>query len=83
VTSVNEYDGGVMLQCDVSHKIFRTETVLDVMKEIKRKCSQGAFRVELEKALLGAVVFTGYNYNTYKVDDIVKRLIGEDFFRVP
>lgn len=31
VTAVDEYEGGVMLLTDVSHRVLRTETVLDVM----------------------------------------------------
>jgi len=31
VTTVDEYEGGVMLQTDVSHRVLRTETVLNVM----------------------------------------------------
>ena len=31
VTSVKEYDGGLMCLVDTTHKVLRTETVLDVM----------------------------------------------------
>jgi aubergine-like protein len=74
---VNEHEGGLMLMCDISHKIFRTETVVDVMKELKRKAGS-AFRIELEKTLIGSIVFTSYNANTYKVDEIVRHF--KDFW---
>ena len=31
ITAIQEYEGGLMLLTDVSHKVLRTETVLDVM----------------------------------------------------
>ena len=31
VTSISRYAGGLMLLCDVSHRVLRTETALNVM----------------------------------------------------
>ena len=31
VTTVDEYDGGLLLMCDVSHKVLRQETAYDIM----------------------------------------------------
>jgi len=31
VTTVSEYNGGLLLMCDVSHKVLRQETAYDVM----------------------------------------------------
>lgn len=31
VTAIADYEGGVMLLTDVSHRVLRTETVLDIM----------------------------------------------------
>ena len=31
MTSVDNFHGGVLLQCDVSHRVLRTESALDVM----------------------------------------------------
>ena len=55
VTAVDEYEGGLMLQCDVSHRVLRTETAHDILK----KCARSAnVYDEFEKALLGATVLT-------------------------
>lgn len=31
VTSIDEYDGGLLLMCDVSHKVLREQTAYNVM----------------------------------------------------
>lgn len=31
VTTVEEYEGGLLLMCDVSHKVLRNETAYDIM----------------------------------------------------
>lgn len=31
VTAVDAFEGGIMLNCDISHKVLRTQTVLDLM----------------------------------------------------
>jgi len=69
VTSVQEFEGGVMLCCDVSHKVLRTQTAYQLIKDVvaqKPADMQGS----VLKALLGAVVLTRYNNKCYKVDDI-------------
>eukprot|EP00092_Neocalanus_flemingeri_P023338 GFUD01025304.1.p1 GENE.GFUD01025304.1~~GFUD01025304.1.p1 ORF type:complete len:970 (+),score=314.12 GFUD01025304.1:89-2998(+) len=69
VTSVQQFEGGVMLCCDVSHKVLRTQTAYQLLKDVvaqKPADMQGS----VLKALLGAVVLTRYNNKCYKVDDI-------------
>ena len=58
-----------MLCCDVSHKVLRTQTAYQLIKDVvaqKPADMQGS----VLKALLGAVVLTRYNNKCYKVDDI-------------
>uniref|UniRef100_A0A0K2TEK4 Uncharacterized protein n=1 Tax=Lepeophtheirus salmonis TaxID=72036 RepID=A0A0K2TEK4_LEPSM len=69
ITSVNELDGGLVLQCDVSHRVLRTETVLDVFKDISMR-RRGDFKNESIKSLVGSVVLTRYNCKTYRIDEI-------------
>jgi len=69
VTAVQQYEGGVMLCCDVSHKVLRTQTAYQLLKDVvnqKPSDVQGA----VLKALLGSIVLTRYNNKCYKVDDI-------------
>ena len=69
VTAVQEFEGGIMLCCDVSHKVLRTQTAYDLMKDVfaqKPADIQGS----VLKALLGSIVLTRYNNKCYKIDDI-------------
>lgn len=70
ITAISEQDGGLMLLADASHRVLRTETVLDVMQNIVNRNAQG-FRDEVIRTLVGTVVLTRYNNKTYRVDDIV------------
>ena len=59
VTRIDEKEGGLMLTCDVSHRILRTETAYDVILELKRSRDQTmSFVSRINKALLGQVVLT-------------------------
>ena len=69
VTAVHEYEGGVMLCLDVSHKVLRSSTAYDLLQDVYKK-DKDNLRVNAVKALLGAVVLTKYNNRTYKIDDV-------------
>ncbi|XP_067935412.1 piwi-like protein Ago3 isoform X2 [Watersipora subatra] len=72
VTTVEEYDGGLLLMCDVSHKVLREQTAYGVMNDIFQNPNipAGEKRTRVVKALIGKSVITRYNNKTYKVDDI-------------
>nr|BAG69146.1 Piwi [Botryllus primigenus] len=74
MTSILRYEHGVMMCAEVSHKLMRKDTVLDVINWIygqcERKRSLASFRDECKKFLIGQIVLTRYNNNTYRVDDI-------------
>jgi len=71
VTSIRQHEKNVLLCCEISNKILRTDTVLDQMEELHRRGgSTTSFRSTVEKALLGAIVMTRYNNKTYRVDEI-------------
>jgi aubergine-like protein len=61
---------GVLLNVDIVHKVLRTDTVLDLIMEIKNRGSRGDPRDEIKKTLIGTTILTTYNKRTYKVDDI-------------
>jgi len=69
VTAVDEYESGLLLQLDVSHRVLRTETVRDFLAGLKRR-GVTDLKSEAEKSLLGTSVLTRYNNKSYKVDDI-------------
>jgi len=72
----NQYAAGTMLNVDVSHKILRTETVLDFMYNLRDSLARGPrgkgpdFHTKCSEELLGHIVLTRYNNRTYRVDGI-------------
>ena len=56
VTAIDHYEGGLLLQCDISHRVLRTETVRDALTTLKKK--GGDLKTEAEKALLGVSILT-------------------------
>jgi len=69
VTAVQEFEGGIMLCCDVSHKVLRTQTAYDLIKDVFAQKMPDS-RAAVTKALLGAVILTKYNNKCYRIDDI-------------
>ncbi|CAB3369856.1 Hypothetical predicted protein [Cloeon dipterum] len=69
VTAIDEHEGGLLLCCDTSSKVLRTQTVLELMYEVSMAKKQH-FQTELKNILLGACVLTRYNNRLYRVDDV-------------
>ncbi|KAH8270159.1 hypothetical protein KR018_004992 [Drosophila ironensis] len=69
VTAVDEYKGGLMLCCDVSHRVLCQQTVLDMLVDIHQK-NASRYQEFIRKALVGNIVLTRYNNRTYKINDI-------------
>ncbi|XP_015196795.2 piwi-like protein 2 [Lepisosteus oculatus] len=62
-------DGGLYLSVDVTHKVLRNDSVLDIMNVVYQQ-SRESFQDECTKELIGSIVMTRYNNRTYRVDDI-------------
>lgn len=69
-TAVNIHDGGVLMVCETTHKVVRSETVYDVLKELATNKDRERFQDDARRELNGAIVLTGYNNKTYRIDDI-------------
>lgn len=73
VTSVDEFEGGLMLMVDVSHRVLCETTVYDLLRRIHNSASQHPnqnFYNTVQDSLLGSVILTRYNNKTYRIDDI-------------
>lgn len=70
VTAVDEYEGGMMLNLDVSHRLLNKCTVLETLTNIHHSTDKENFRESVLTALLGNVILTRYNNRTYRIDDI-------------
>lgn len=60
ITSILQYDNGVLLSCDVSHKILRSDTVLDIMYDLYNKFEGDRFYTEATRKLVGSIILTKY-----------------------
>ncbi|XP_074597867.1 piwi-like protein 1 [Brevipalpus obovatus] len=72
VCAIQDLDGGLLLSCDSSHRVLRSQTAHDLMGEIyfkSKKCGLNFFD-ECRKKLIGCTVLTRYNNKTYRIDDI-------------
>ncbi|XP_006147405.1 piwi-like protein 1 [Tupaia chinensis] len=69
-TSILQYESSIMLCTDVSHKVLRSETVLDFMLHLYQHTEEHRFQEQVSKELVGLIVLTKYNNKTYRVDDI-------------
>ncbi|KAI6656672.1 piwi B [Oopsacas minuta] len=69
ITSIHAYEDQLLLMLDVSHKLLRTDSALDFLYDMYHQQTQ-SFQEQVTKQLVGTVVLTRYNNNTYRVDDI-------------
>uniref|UniRef100_A0A4W3IPR6 Piwi like RNA-mediated silencing 4 n=1 Tax=Callorhinchus milii TaxID=7868 RepID=A0A4W3IPR6_CALMI len=69
-TSIMRYEAKILLSADVSHKVLRSETVLEFMTELYNRNGDQQFCDTCMKELLGLIVLTRYNNKTYRIDDI-------------
>ena len=86
VTTIKQQEHDMMLCCELSTKVLRTDTCYDQFKVCKYCCNSNTylfiFRISFQVAakgdlkrnitriLLGNIVITRYNNKTYKIDDI-------------
>lgn len=70
ITSVRNQEHEILLNVELTHKVVRSESVLEFINDIKKTARPGDYQREVCKHLLRSIVLTGYNNKTYKVDDI-------------
>lgn len=68
-TSIRQHESSILLCVDVTWKVMRNDTVLDMFRLLHQRNPQN-LRNALEREVVGCVVLTQYNNKTYRVDDI-------------
>ncbi|KAG8441123.1 hypothetical protein GDO86_006753 [Hymenochirus boettgeri] len=79
--SIRKTDGGLFLLVDISHKIIRCDSVLDIMNILYQQSHEN-FQDEVTKHLVGSIVITRYNNRTYRIDDIEWKKSPKDTFTI-
>jgi aubergine-like protein len=69
ITSIRQQERDVLLNVEISHKVLRIDSVLDVINETART-NRTNLQAALDKALLGQIVITKYNMKTYRIHEI-------------
>ncbi|XP_056889498.1 piwi-like protein 2 [Takifugu flavidus] len=78
-TCIKHTDGGLYMCVDVSHKVLRNDSVMDIMNTLYHQSKEN-FQEECTKELVGSIVITRYNNRTYRVDDIKWNQSPKDTF---
>jgi aubergine len=65
ITSIRQHEQNVLLCCEISHKVMRYDTCLNVLQSLTQE--GGDFRAKFEKDVVGTVVLTDYNNKTYSI----------------
>uniref|UniRef100_A0A8C5T1I4 Piwi like RNA-mediated silencing 4 n=1 Tax=Laticauda laticaudata TaxID=8630 RepID=A0A8C5T1I4_LATLA len=79
--SIGHFENKVMLCADVSHKVLRSENVLEFMINLYNNSERTCFPENCEKELVGLIVLTRYNNKTYRIDDIEWSIKPTDTFQ--
>lgn len=65
MTAVDEYEGGLMLMIDPSHRVLRKQSVLELVKDVVARNRGAGWEKELQAQLIGQTVMTTYNNKCY------------------
>ncbi|XP_063696838.1 protein aubergine-like [Culicoides brevitarsis] len=68
VTSIRQHENDILMCAEISTKVMRMETALDVLS----RCTQGHgdFREVFAKSMMGTTVLTDYSNKTYRISDV-------------
>jgi aubergine-like protein len=81
MTSIRQHERDILMCTEITHKVMRQDTVLNLLQEIK--CESGVdWQDKFKQAVLGLVVLTDYNNRTYRVDDVDFRVTPATSFRL-
>jgi aubergine len=67
-TSIREHETDILMCTRITHKVMRTDTVLQLLMNMQR--SGGDWQQKFMDQVLGLIVLTDYNNRTYRVDDV-------------
>lgn len=68
VTSIRQHEYDILLCAEISSKVMRNETLLDIYSDCVRNFRDS--REAYAQAIIGTTVLTDYSNKTYRIDDI-------------
>lgn len=69
LTSIRRHEASVLMCAEITHKVMRQQTVLDILKECYQT-NERTYKNAFESQVIGLVVLTAYNNNTYRISDV-------------
>lgn len=68
VTSIRQHEKNILLCAEIAHKVMRNESMLDILEQLKRESIE--YRADYMRKVVGKVVLTDYNNQTYRIDAV-------------
>ncbi|XP_076626994.1 aubergine [Colletes latitarsis] len=69
LTSIRQHENDILMCSEITHKIMRQQTILDILNDCYQQNRNG-YKHLFESQIIGLVVLTDYNNNTYRISDI-------------
>ncbi|KAG8042448.1 hypothetical protein G9C98_005082 [Cotesia typhae] len=69
-TSIRQHERDVLMGVEITHKVMRQETLLDILGRTHNNARGGDIQGACKAEVIGVTVLTAYNNNTYRIDDI-------------
>lgn len=70
MTSIRQHENDILLNADLTSKVMRTDTLLDVHRLILSSSRPVDYKSNFAREVLGMIVFTTYSEKTYRITDI-------------
>ena len=70
VTTIRQHEYELLLGCQITHKILRTDSAFGTMRQIMSRVQGNAQAYAIKKALVGNIIICTYNNKTYRIDDV-------------
>ncbi|XP_072749507.1 piwi-like protein Siwi [Anoplolepis gracilipes] len=68
ITSIRQYERDILMCAEITHKVMRQETLLDMLSDCYRRSQD--YRKEFCNSVIGIIALTDYNNNTYRIEDV-------------
>ncbi|CAL7950934.1 unnamed protein product [Xylocopa violacea] len=69
LTSIRQHENNILMCAEITHKVMRQQTVLDILNDCYQQ-NRHEYKKLFEGQVIGLVVLTDYNNNTYRITDI-------------
>ncbi|XP_061940486.1 piwi-like protein Siwi isoform X2 [Apis cerana] len=69
LTSIRQHENSILMCAEIIHKVMRQQTLLDILNDCYNQ-DKLDYKTLFENQVIGLVVLTDYNNNTYRISDV-------------